>query len=109
MSLIILGRVLIGAGLVGLHMRFCHPSCIIHDGNADLFLSVLTYNMLLSTPSELPRLNSLVEIGYATGLMLCPVVGAGFAQNPNTTWCWVRNAFLDVWLLRIDISNRNSI
>ncbi|KDN70529.1 putative major facilitator superfamily transporter [Colletotrichum sublineola] len=68
-------------------------------GGAGVYQLVLLVNVLLSTPTELPRLQGLMAVSWALGLTLGPVIGGAFAENPNATWRWAM--YLDLPILAI--------
>ncbi|KAJ9144540.1 Major facilitator superfamily transporter [Pleurostoma richardsiae] len=70
MSTIIAGRVITGLG------------------GAGLYQNALVTNVLLTTPSELPRVQGIMGITWALGLVLGPLIGGAFAENHHTTWRW---------------------
>ncbi|KAL0940437.1 efflux pump antibiotic resistance [Colletotrichum truncatum] len=57
-------------------------------GAAGLYQLALTINIMIATPAELPRVQGLVAVAWATGLILGPFIGGAFAENHNATWRW---------------------
>lgn len=53
------------------------------------FIRLVTYNTVLARPTEHARLNGLLGMSYAIGLILGPVIGGAFAENEHATWRWV--------------------
>ncbi|KZL84640.1 major facilitator superfamily transporter [Colletotrichum incanum] len=57
-------------------------------GGAGIYQLCILVNVILSTPTELPRLQGLMAVSWAIGLTLGPVIGGAFAENPSATWRW---------------------
>lgn len=50
---------------------------------------IMLYNFKFSSAYEAPRGQAVIGTGFAIGLVLGPIVGGAFAENPNATWRWV--------------------
>ncbi|KAH8885256.1 major facilitator superfamily transporter [Thozetella sp. PMI_491] len=70
METMIAGRLILGIGISG------------------AYLGIVTLLKLITTPTQLARINGLAGGGFAIGILLGPVIGAAFAQNEHTTWRW---------------------
>ncbi|KAK3319875.1 major facilitator superfamily domain-containing protein [Cercophora scortea] len=46
------------------------------------------YNVTFCRPADLPRMQSLVGLCWALGILSGPAIGGAFAANPHATWRW---------------------
>lgn len=69
-DMLIIGRALNGIGCAG----------VLNIGTL--------YNYLLATPAEFPRVQGMAGMAFGIGLILGPIVGGAFAENPHATWRW---------------------
>ncbi|OHF02314.1 major facilitator superfamily transporter [Colletotrichum orchidophilum] len=57
-------------------------------GGAGIYQLCILVNVLLTTPTELPRVQGIMAVSWAVGLTLGPVIGGAFAENQSATWRW---------------------
>ncbi|KAK0634569.1 major facilitator superfamily domain-containing protein [Bombardia bombarda] len=67
---LIVGRVLNGMGAAGVYQVNQY------------------YNVSFCKPAELARMQSLVGLCWALGIISGPIIGGAFADNPHATWRW---------------------
>ncbi|KAL5903119.1 hypothetical protein ACKVV7_011426 [Pyricularia oryzae] len=48
----------------------------------------MLYNFEFSSAYEAPTGQAVIGTGFAIGLVLGPIVGGVFAENPHATWRW---------------------
>ncbi|KAI0134247.1 major facilitator superfamily transporter [Xylariales sp. AK1849] len=61
---------------------------IMAIGCASMYQIILSYSIIYSHPDELARIQALVGVCFAIGLITGPVVGGAFAENEHATWRW---------------------
>ncbi|KAI6290679.1 hypothetical protein MCOR33_011137 [Pyricularia grisea] len=49
----------------------------------------MLYNFKFSSAYEAPKGQTVIGTGFAIGLVLGPIVGGAFAENPHAIWRWV--------------------
>ncbi|KAI6514109.1 hypothetical protein MCOR05_011986 [Pyricularia oryzae] len=57
-------------------------------GGAGLYQGIMLYNFKFSSAYEAPRGQAVIGTGFAIGLVLGPIVGGAFAENPHAAWRW---------------------
>ncbi|KAH8880860.1 major facilitator superfamily transporter [Thozetella sp. PMI_491] len=70
MATIIAGRVIAGIGQSGVYQL------------------TLAYVSAFARPHESPRVIGMIGMSWGIGLILGPIIGGSFAQNPHATWRW---------------------
>ncbi|KAI6517263.1 hypothetical protein MCOR05_011552 [Pyricularia oryzae] len=68
-------------------------------GGAGLYQGIMLYNFKFSSAYEAPRGQAVIGTGFAIGLVLGPIVGGAFAENPHATWRWAM--FINIPILAV--------
>ncbi|GAW17086.1 hypothetical protein ANO14919_065360 [Xylariales sp. No.14919] len=86
MVLIIAGTAL--AGAASTFPLVIIGRAIMAFGASVVYQGILSFTVIFSYPREISLVHASIGASFSFGILTGPVIGAGFAQNANTTWRW---------------------